>query len=218
MNAIALADCDKTRPCPEPMIPEPKPFSPASERNRGPILDVLREHYAAVRSVLEIGSGTGQHAVHFAAALQQLTWQTSDVADNLPGIRRWLAEAALPNTPEPLEFDVAGAWPAGRFDAVYSANTLHIMGWSEVELLFGGLPNALAPGGLLTVYGPFKQAGRYSGEGDARFDITLREADPRRGLRDREAIDALATAAGLERIDDRAMPANNRCLTWRSIR
>ena len=200
------------------MIPEPKPFSAACERNREPILAVLRDHCADVRTVLEVGSGTGQHAVHFAAALPHLTWQTSDVAEHLPGIRRWLDEAALPNTPAPLAFDVNGAWPAGRFDAVYTANTLHIMGWSEVERLFDGLPFVLAPRGLLTVYGPFKQAGRYSGEGDARFDAALREADPRRGLRDLEAVEALATAAGLERLDDRAMPANNRCLTWRSIR
>ena len=200
------------------MIPEPKPYSVACERNREPILAVLRERYADVRSVLEVGSGTGQHAVHFAAALPHLTWQTSDVAEHLPGIRAWLAEAALPNTPAPLDFDVAGAWPAGRFDAVYTANTLHIMGWAEVERLFEKLPGVLAPRGLLTVYGPFKQAGRYSGEGDARFDAALREADPRRGLRDLEAVEALAAAAGLERIDDRALPANNRCLTWRSMR
>ncbi len=200
------------------MTLDPKPFSPASERNRGPILDVLRDHYTNVHSVLEIGSGTGQHAVHFAAALPHLTWQTSDVADNLPGIRRWLDEAALPNTPAPFEFDVAGAWPAGRFDAVYTANTLHIMGWAEVERLFEGLPEVLAPHGLLTVYGPFKRAGAFSGEGDARFDVALREADPLRGIRDLEAVDAIAAIAGLERIDDRAMPANNRCLTWRSMR
>ena len=199
------------------MTAQPKPCSPAAERNREPILDVLRGHYAEVRSVLEIGSGTGQHAVHFAAALPHLRWQTSDVAEHLPGIRLWLAEAALPNLPGPLAFDVAGAWPDGRYDAVYTANTLHIMGWTQVERLFGGLPDVLAPGGLLTVYGPFRQAGRFSGPGDADFDASLRAADPRRGLRDLEAVDALAAAAGLERIDDRAMPANNRCLTWRSM-
>ena len=200
------------------MTAQPKPCSPAAERNREPILDVLRGHYAEVRSVLEIGSGTGQHAVHFAAALPHLRWQTSDVAEHLPGIRLWLAEAALPNLPGPLAFDVAGAWPDGRYDAVYTANTLHIMGWTQVERLFGGLPDVLAPGGLLTVYGPFRQAGRFSGPGDADFDASLRAADPRRGLRDLEAVEALAAAAGLERIDDRALPANNRCLTWRSMR
>ena len=198
------------------MTPDPKPFSPASERNREPILAVLLEHFAPVRSVLEIGSGTGQHAVHFAAALPHLVWQTSDVEAHLPGIRMWLDEARLPNTPAPLAFDVNGAWPDGRFDAIYSANTLHIMGWAEVEKLFAGLPALLNPGGLLVVYGPFKREGKFSGEGDARFDISLRDADPRRGIRDLEAVHALARAAGLAPVDDRALPANNRCITWRS--
>jgi cyclopropane fatty-acyl-phospholipid synthase-like methyltransferase len=199
--------------------PSPKPFAPASERNRDPILAVLRERFAGVRRVLEIGSGTGQHAVHFAAALPHLVWQTSDVAANLPGIRQWLAEAALPNTPAPLAFDVdaEGEWPAERFDAVFSANTLHIMGWRQVEKLFAGLPALLAPRGLLTVYGPFKREGRFSGASDAAFDASLREADPRRGLRDIEAVHALAQAAGLAPVEDRAMPANNRCITWQSI-
>ncbi|MCL4184545.1 MAG: DUF938 domain-containing protein, partial [Burkholderiaceae bacterium] len=117
-----------------------KPFSAASERNREPILAVLREWFVDRKHVLEIGSGTGQHAVHFAAALPKLRWQTSDVADNLPGIRLWLKEAALPNTPAPIAFDVNGPAPDGEYDAVFSANTLHIMGWKEVERLFAALP------------------------------------------------------------------------------
>ena len=114
-----------------------KPFAPACERNRDPILAVLRAHFADRTRVLEIGSGTGQHAVYFAAAMPYLVWQTSDVAENLPGIRAWLDEAALPNTPPPLELDVDTA--SGRatpFDAMFSANTLHIMSWPEVETLF----------------------------------------------------------------------------------
>ena len=198
------------------MIPEPKPFSAACERNRDPILAVLREHFAHVRNVFEIGSGTGQHAVHFAAALPHLVWQASDVAAHLSGIRMWLDEAGLPNTPAALEFDVNGAGPGRRFDAVYTANTLHIMGWAEVEKLFAMLPALLDPRGLLVVYGPFKRDGQFSGEGDARFDISLRDADPRRGIRDLEAVHALARAAGLAPVDDRALPANNRCITWRS--
>ena len=195
-----------------------KPFSPACERNRDPILTVMRERFADRRRVLEIGSGTGQHAAHFAAALPQLIWQTSDVAAHLPGIRLWLAEAQLPNTPEPLLFDVNQAWPAGPFDAIFSANTLHIMGWDEVVLLFAGLPAVMGPGAMLTVYGPFNEGGRFSSAGNADFDAALRAADPRRGIRDIEAVDALAQAAGLVRIDDHAMPANNRCLTWQRRR
>ncbi|MBC7480348.1 MAG: DUF938 domain-containing protein [Rhizobacter sp.] len=191
-----------------------KPVSTACERNREPILTVLRERFADRTCVLEVGSGTGQHAVHFAAALPQLTWQTSDVAAHLPGIRLWLAEAQLPNTPEPRVLDVNQAWPAGVFDAIFSANTLHIMAWDEVELLFAGLPAVMSPGALLTVYGPFNEGGRFSSASNADFDAALRATDPQRGIRDIEAVDALAQSAGMLRIDDRAMPANNRCLTW----
>ena len=195
-----------------------QPFSAACERNREPIVAVLRDFFADRARVLEIGSGTGQHAAHFAAALPQLIWQTSEVAAHLPGIRLWLAEAQLPNTPEPLLFDVNQAWPDGPFDAIFSANTLHIMGWDEVVLLFAGLPAVMSPGALLTVYGPFNEGGRFSSAGNADFDAALRAADPRRGIRDIEAVDALAQAAGLVRIDDHAMPANNRCLTWQRRR
>jgi cyclopropane fatty-acyl-phospholipid synthase-like methyltransferase len=191
-----------------------KPHSPASDRNRDAILDVLRKHFTDRAQVLEIGSGTGQHAVYFAAALKHLTWQTSDVAQHLPGIRAWLAEAHLPNTPEPLAFDVNAAWPAGPFDAAFSANTLHIMAWDEVVRLFEGLPRILSPGAVLAVYGPFNEAGRFTSPSNAAFDAALRAADPRRGIRDIEAVDALAFANGLVRVDDRAMPANNRCITW----
>jgi cyclopropane fatty-acyl-phospholipid synthase-like methyltransferase len=192
-----------------------KPFSAASERNREAILAVLRDHFADVRSVLEIGSGTGQHAVHIAHALPHLTWQCSDRGDNLPGIRQWLAEAALPNTPAPIELDVNGAWPQERFDAVFSANTLHIMGWSEVQRFFATLPRVLNPGALLAVYGPFNRAGAFTSQSNARFDAELKRADPKRGIRDFDAVEALARAAGLTLLDDRAMPANNACLTWR---
>ena len=192
-----------------------KPHSPACERNRDPILDVLRRHLADRRQVLEIGSGTGQHAVHFAAALPQLTWQTSDRAENLPGIRAWLAEAALPNTPAPLSLDVSGAWPAGRYDAVFSANTLHILAWYEVDRLFAQLPAVMTSDACLIVYGPFKYAGRYSGASDAAFDASLQARGGHMAIRDAEAVDALAADAGLHLRDDVAMPASNRCRVWR---
>jgi SAM-dependent methyltransferase len=191
-----------------------KPFSPACERNREPILEVLRERFADRHHVLEIGSGTGQHAVHFAAGLPQLTWQTSDVADNLPGVRLWLAEAALPNTPPPLQIDVNLPLPAGRFDAVFSANTLHIMGWPEVQRLFAAVPGVTSPGALLTVYGPFKRGGQFSSDSNAQFDAQLRQGDARRGIRDIEAVDALAQAAGFTLLENLAMPAHNCCVTW----
>ena len=192
-----------------------KPFSPACERNQDAILAVLLGHYADRTQVLEIGSGTGQHAVHFAAALPQLVWQTSDVAANLPGIRAWLAGARRLNTPAPLAFDINGAVPEASFDEIFSANTLHIMAWPEVQQLFAILPALMRPGALLTIYGPFNYGGTFTSASNAAFDASLRADQSQRGIRDFEAVDALASAAGLALIEDRAMPANNRCLTWR---
>lgn len=208
-----------------------KPHSPACERNREPILAVLRERFADRREVLEIGSGTGQHAVHFAAAMPWLRWQCSDRADYLPGIRQWLDEAGLANTPAPLVLEaVAGSAtglvplpslpPAvnGRrpgFDAAFSANTLHIMGWPQVEAFFAGLANVLAEQATVVVYGPFNDQGRYSSDSNREFDAWLKARDPASGLRDAEAVDSLAADHGLALVADLAMPANNRCRVWR---
>ena len=192
-----------------------QPYSAACERNREPILAVLHECFADRRHVLEIGSGTGQHAVHFAAAMPQLRWQCSDRAEHLPGIRAWLDEAALPNTPAPLVLDVMGSWPSTRYDAVFSANTLHIMGWPEVERLFAQLPAITRPGAVVAIYGPFNAGGRYTSDSNAAFDQSLKARDPRMGLRDVEAVQALAQDAGCVLLADYPMPANNRCLVWR---
>lgn len=199
------------------------PHAPACERNREPILAVLREHFADRRHVLEIGSGTGQHAVHFAAAMRWLRWQSSDRAEYLPGIRQWLQHAALPNTPPPLLLDVNQyPWPqpesddaAQRFDALFSANTLHIMGWPEVQAFFAGLDQALARDAVLVVYGPFNYADDYTSDSNREFDVWLKARDPRSAIRDFEAVDALAAARGFELLADVAMPANNRTLVWR---
>lgn len=193
-----------------------RPHAPACERNRDPILAVLREHFAGRSHVLEIGSGTGQHAVHFAAALPTLRWQCSDRAPHLPGIRAWLDEARLANTPAPIELDVAlGPWPAQRFDAAFTANTWHIMGWDAVRACFAGLDRVLAMDATLVAYGPFNEGGAYTSESNREFDTWLRARDPASGVRDAEAVDALARGIGLERVADIAMPANNRCLVWR---
>jgi len=192
-----------------------KPFSAACERNKMPILQVLQPLYAGVKRVLEVGSGTGQHALHFAAALPHLVWQCSEVPSQLPGLRLWLDEADLPNLPPPLALDVNQGLPSGAFDAVFTANTLHIMGWDEVQRLFDGLAARLPDEGLFTAYGPFKLGGSFIGEGNARFDADLRQADPRRGIRDLEAVDALARAARLRMLSDQPMLANNRCVSWR---
>ncbi|MEO6926227.1 MAG: DUF938 domain-containing protein [Rhodanobacter sp.] len=192
-----------------------KPHSPSCERNREPILDVLGEYFADRRHVLEIGSGTGQHAVYFAAALPQLTWQSSDRVEGLAGIRAWLADAALPNTPAPLALDVTGNWPLGPFDAVFSANTLHIMAWPEVQQCFAQLPAITSSDAVLVIYGPFNVQGRYSSDSNAAFDQWLKARGAHMAIRDTEAVDALAEAAGFILIEDRAMPANNRCRVWR---
>ena len=195
-----------------------KPYSSACERNGPPILAGLREHFADRRHVLEIGSGTGQHAACFAAALPHLTWQASDVPENLAGIRMWLDEARLPATPSPLPLDVNDdtQWqrlPA-RYDAVYSANTLHIMGWEEVQRLFSRLRAIVTSNFKLAIYGPFNYGGRFTSESNAAFDASLKSRDARMGIRDFEAVDKLASGIGLELAADLAMPANNRMLIW----
>jgi cyclopropane fatty-acyl-phospholipid synthase-like methyltransferase len=197
-----------------------KPHSAACERNREPILALLRTFFDDRRRVLEVGSGTGQHAVHFAAAMPQLTWQSSDRAEYLPGIRAWLEDASLANTPAPLLLDVAADhWPGGRFDAVFSANTLHIMGWREVEAFFAALRGATTDDAKLAIYGPFNYDGAFTSESNAEFDQWLkRERAPHMGIRDAAAVDALAHAAGFVLVEDAAMPANNRTRMWRRQR
>ena len=193
-----------------------KPFAESCVQNRDPILAVLREWFADRSAVLEIGSGTGQHAVYFGAALPHLRWQTADVVPHHAGILAWLNEAALPNVLPPLALDVSQTeWRSGRYDAIFSANTLHIMGWPEVEHFFAGVGAVLEPGGVLVVYGPFNTNGAFTSESNARFDAWLKARDPASGVRDFEAVDALARAQDLILQQDIAMPANNRTLVWR---
>jgi cyclopropane fatty-acyl-phospholipid synthase-like methyltransferase len=191
-----------------------KPNAPSCERNRDPILDVLRVHFADRRDILEIGSGTGQHAVHFAAAMPSWRWQCTDRAENLPGIKQWLDEAALPNTPAPLALDVNDAWPAHRYDAVFSANTLHIMSWDEVKRLFAHLAAVTTCDAKIAIYGPFNSQGRYTSESNAAFDVWLQARGAHMRIRDAEAVDALAEQAGFRLTEDIAMPANNRLRIW----
>ncbi|MDZ4349027.1 MAG: DUF938 domain-containing protein [Xanthomonadaceae bacterium] len=193
-----------------------KPHAPSTDRNREPILAELGPLFADRSRVLEIGSGTGQHAVFFAAALDHLVWQCSDRPENLHGIRAWLDHAALANTPPPITLDVRhGPWPGRRFDAVFSANTLHIMAWDAVKALFAGLSAVLEDGAKVAIYGPFNRNGSATSEGNTAFDAKLRAEHPDMGLRDAEAVDALANAAGLSLIADIAMPANNALRVWR---
>ena len=192
----------------------PKPYSAACDRNRDPILGVLREHFADRQRVLEIGSGTGQHAVHFAAALPHLQWQTSDRIEHHAGIHAWLDEAQLPNVLPPLVLDVNGAWPQQKFDAVFSANTLHIMSWPGVQTLFARLPQVMSPGARLVIYGPFNYGGEFTSDSNVNFEQALKSCGSHMGIRDFEAVDALAQNIGLSLLKDHEMPANNRCLIW----
>lgn len=194
-----------------------KPHSPSCERNRDPILAVLQEQFAGRRRVLEIGSGTGQHAVYFAKALPHLVWQASDVAENLPGVRQWLDEERLPNTPAPLLFNVAAEWPQQKFDAIFSANTLHIMSWPEVERFFTRLPGVLERDAVVAIYGPFNYGGKFTSESNAQFNDWLLERGAHMAIRDFEAVNTLAGAIGLKLIADIVMPANNRTLVWRTV-
>lgn len=177
---------------------------------------LLREILADRTCVLEIGSGTGQHAVYFGARLPHLIWQTSDLNANHPSILAWLHDAQLPNVSPPLTLDAgSGDWPGGRYDAAFSANTCHIMAWSEVEGMFAGLGRVLRPDAVLCIYGPFNYEGRFSSPSNAEFDASLKAQAPHRGIRDFEAVNALAAAQGLRLQADHAMPANNRLLVWR---
>lgn len=191
-----------------------KPYADACDENKAPILTVLVRLFQDVRSVLEIGSGTGQHAVHFAAAMPWITWQTSDLEANHPGISAWLEESALPNLRDPITLDVGGVWPVAEYDGVFSANTTHIMSWPEVEQMFQGIGHVLKPGGCFALYGPFNYLGDYTSESNRRFDQWLKSRDPLSGIRDFEALNGLAGANNLQFSEDVEMPVNNRILVW----
>lgn len=192
------------------------PYSQACENNKLPILQVLRQHLGKSARVLEIAGGTGQHAVYFAESLPGIHWQSSDIAENVATLNVRIEHAALENLPGAIELDVNGDWPDQQFDAIYSANCLHIIAESSVENFFRGVGPRLNENGLLLVYGPFKYDGEFTTESNARFDEWLKARDPASGIRDFEWINTLADHAGLDFVADNAMPANNQLLVWRS--
>lgn len=192
-----------------------KPYAESCEQNQAPILEVLQETFADRQQVLEIASGTGQHAVYFGRALPHLTWQTSELAQNHAGIQAWLDEAMLPNVLPPVAIDVnADRWPVESVDAVFNANTVHIVSWRAVERMFAGIGRVLSGGGIFCLYGPFNYGGNFTSESNARFDVWLKSRDPSSGVRDFEAVDRLARSQGLVLLRDVPMPANNRTLVW----
>ena len=192
-----------------------KPFAPPTGRNCQPILDVLRNEFRRANSVLEIGSGTGQHAVAFAAELGHLVWQTSDLDQNHEGIRAWIADAALPNLREPLSLDVRTAAPGGTvYDAAFSANTAHIMSIAAVEQMFALVADALRISGVFCLYGPFRQGGEFDTSSNAEFHQSLRNQDSAMGIRHLEELDEFAANGRMRRERVYAMPANNLIVVW----
>lgn len=176
---------------------------------------MLKEVLPSAGTVLEIGSGTGQHAAYFAAQLPNLFWQPTDLPENFASIRAWAAEAGLANLRAPLELDVlAEHWPVSPVQAIVCINTIHIVAWRGVENLFAGAGRALAVGGVMFAYGPYRYAARPLEPSNEDFDKWLKARDPVSGVRDFEAVNALARQHGLALAGDRAMPANNRSLWW----
>jgi cyclopropane fatty-acyl-phospholipid synthase-like methyltransferase len=192
-----------------------KPYAEACDENKLPILEQLQRLFRESRTVLEVGSGTGQHGVFFATALPNLIWQTSDREENLEGIRAWLSEARLKNLLPPITLDVSLAWPDASYDAVFSANTTHIMSWPEVTRLFQGVGHILQSEGRFVLYGPFNYQGAFTSESNSRFDQWLKSRDPHSGIRDFDELNALAAGQGLIFEEDIEMPVNNRILVWR---
>jgi cyclopropane fatty-acyl-phospholipid synthase-like methyltransferase len=189
------------------------PFAGAAEENKVVILEAIRPYLRG--KVLEIGSGTGQHAVYFAAEIPQLHWQTSDLEPNLIGVRAWIEDSGLQNLPPPLLLDVRGSWLQQEFDTVYTANSFHIMDSTAVASCMAGSAACLRVGGNLIVYGPFNYGSSFTSPSNERFDAMLKMNDPGSGIKDFEWLDELARSAGMNLQCDIEMPANNRCLVWK---
>lgn len=198
-------------------MPE-RPFAHYAARNAIPILEVLRREFRDSLRVLEIGSGTGQHAVTFAAELDHLHWQTSDLDENHAGIAAWLERAALKNVAAPLSLDVRTASiDSASYDAAFSANTAHIMSIDAVERMFSLVGNATNTGGVFCLYGPLRIEGRFTTESNEAFDASLRRRHATMGIRDLEALDGFASTAGMRRTRLYAVPSNNCVAVWRKV-
>ena len=189
-------------------------YSEACARNQQPIYQALADKLSTLDSVLELGSGSGQHALHFTAQLPHLQWQCSDTSEYLEALTHNLAQNNARNFSEPLLLDVNQHWPEQRFDMIYTANSLHIMSWSSVQSLFAQLNQHLSKGGLFCCYGPFKYQGEFTSASNAQFELWLKQRDPRSGVRDFEALQQLAEQHDLQLIEDIKMPANNQLLIW----
>jgi cyclopropane fatty-acyl-phospholipid synthase-like methyltransferase len=190
-----------------------KPYSESCDQNRDPILAVISPLFSTCSRILEIGSGTGQHAIYFAEKMPHLKWYCSDCQSQLEGINMWLADAGLKNLVPPFELDVSSSqWPNLDVDAVFTANTIHIMHQQEVENLFTGVGKLLKANGSLVIYGPFNYNGSYTSASNESFDQWLKARDPLSGIKHFEDIERLANNNGMQLVTDYEMPANNRIL------
>lgn len=195
-----------------------KPFAEACEINKHPILEVLRHYFTDPGLVLEIGAGTGQHAIHFASNLKHLIWWPSDLAVNLAGMQLWFDEVDLENLRAPMALDVClNDWRHECVDYAYSSNTVHIMSWPQVVCLFELLAKAMHAGALFVLYGPFKYGDEHTSQSNYDFDLWLRARDPQSGVRDVYELQKLAAQNQIELIADKEMPINNRSLIWRKL-
>ena len=201
------------------MSEDARRFAPAVARNKAAITEALARHLPATGLVLEIASGSGEHALHFAAHFPALTFQPTDPdAAALASIAAWRAEAQLANLLPPLMLDVmADAWPVPKADAVLCINMIHIAPWEATVALIRGAARVLPRDGILFLYGPFKQGGTHTAPSNAEFDASLRAQDARWGVRDIEAVAEIASAAGFAASVVEAMPANNLSVIFRRL-
>jgi hypothetical protein len=214
---MPVGDSPELQAAPELTL-DTRPFSQSCENNKEPILEVLRNELQGVDKVLELGSGTGQHARYFVERLQDLVWQSSDVVENRSGIESWREGYEGTRLPCSVQLDVRDEnWGVEIPAAIFSANSLHIMAWSAVEALFDYLGRHAPIGNRLCIYGPFNYGGKYTSDSNARFDEWLAQRDPASAIRDFEAVNALAGRAGYQLHADHTMPANNRLLVWHRL-
>lgn len=197
-----------------------KPYSAACERNQGPILKVLEDNIFPQDSrLLEIGSGTGQHAVYFAPHFPRLEWHPTDLSSNLLGMKKWFDEAHIPNIQKPIRLDVSkDDFPKIKFDVVFTANTLHIMHWKDCKSFMKLLGHRLREGSRAIFYGPFKYDGEFTSPSNAEFDQTLKERDPLSGIRSFDDVNSNMIKNGFELVHDYEMPGNNRTLVYNRLK
>lgn len=197
-----------------------KPYSAACDRNKEPILHVLQQVILpSDRRLLEVGTGTGQHAVYLAPHFPQLEWFPTDLSVNIPGMNLWFQEAKIPNIQKPVRLDVGkDDFPKLKFDVVFTANTFHIMHWKECKSFMKLLGNRLREGARFVVYGPFKYEGKFTSESNAEFDLSLKGRDPLMGIRAFEDVLSNMTKNGFELLEDYEMPANNRMLVFQRLK